>query len=161
MTEAIDTVTIGWIPYRPDEEEQHVSPARWGKDHWSTLAYLETRTVDHRGIIKNANMRCNARRHRPFANIAGGHLMDGASYPTRLNDGDLPNHDDWDCAQDIAAAGYIRLWWTEPIEHESAFGYAQARVEFTGEGLYVAHALRAHLAAGHNTASFRGPGAPS
>lgn len=155
----IEKELIGWIPYRPSDQPS-VPQEQWGKDHWSTLAYLECRAVNNEGTIKNANMRCNARRHRPFANIGpDGRLVQG-DYPTRLANGETKaDHDDWDCAFDLADAGYIRLWWTDPVEHVEMFGYAQARVEFTGEGLYLAHALRAHKAGGGTMATFHGAGA--
>jgi hypothetical protein len=92
--------------------------SEWGKDHWSTFAYLETRAVDHKGYIDSRHMR-------------GGFytkLGEEDKYPTRLRgyDGTDPsrlsgvmrrggyaetrlvfNHDDYDCVDDMIAEGLV------------------------------------------------------
>ena len=87
---------------------------RWGKDHFGTLLYIESRVVDFRG------------------KIAPAHMRTGARYPTYLRDGQLENHDDWDCLTDIEAAGLAR--------------YENDCVSLTDEGWRVAGLLRRHRA---------------
>lgn len=90
-----------------------IEPDRFGKDHWSTFAYLETRIVDHKGTIAHAQMRCHATRH-PIMLAAKSGIMsasgaDGSQYPTILAEGELPNHDDFDCIDDLIAAGLLEV----------------------------------------------------
>lgn len=102
-----------------------VPMARWGKDHWTTFAYVETRWVDHRGMLGHDQMRCDRRRHPMFyaakwRTIAFGSDMDGGRYPTRLKtetvdaDGrwgvaELAGHDDYDCLGDAIREGLIEV----------------------------------------------------
>jgi len=78
--------------------------SEFGKDHWSTFGYIEVRIVDHGGVPENHHLRCINKRH-PFFSHRGG---DASSYPTRLKGGKTQkNHDDWDCLEDLEAAGLI------------------------------------------------------
>lgn len=61
----------------------------WGRDHMSTLVYVETRAVDHSGQLMVA------------------HLRDGVKYPTRLKDSELIGHTDWHCLDDLEEAGLL------------------------------------------------------
>ncbi len=80
-----------------------VSIQNFGKDHWSTFAYVETRNVDHRGVLAFPHLRCVAARHPLY-----DHGHDASDYPTRLKDGaTISNHDDWDCIADLVAAGLL------------------------------------------------------
>ena len=91
-------------------EQQHLCELepipmnKWGKDHWSTLMYLETLAVDHKGLAKpvNARMRTNEIRHPHLLGNPGfsSDALNGSGYPTRLNDGEVKGHDDWDCVDD-------------------------------------------------------------
>jgi hypothetical protein len=99
---------------------------RFGKDHWSTLAYIETRIVDYRGVLSTDHMRISSRRHpmllamKPRARVLGA-TSDGADYPTRLKSEtvnpetglfeseNLPEHDDYDCVDDLIAAGLLTV----------------------------------------------------
>lgn len=116
--------------------------ARWGKDHWSTFAYIETRTVDYKGVPDKRHMRCDPALHPAHAHE--GSRM-GAPSPTRLNDGELPDHDDWSCLDDAEAAGMLTSSGTGmfPV-------YA-----LTEEGRRVADALREHKRQGGNFGNFR------
>ena len=74
-------------------EWEVVPPTDWGKDHWSTLAFLETAAVDNKGLVQNAHMRAHPRLHPKYA-----HTGSTGEYPTRLKDGfELKDHDDWSC----------------------------------------------------------------
>lgn len=69
-----------------------IPPERWGKDHRSTLLYVETRCVDYGGKLDRRQLRIGSDEH-----------------PTRLADGvDLAGHDDLDCIADFEAAGLLR-----------------------------------------------------
>lgn len=81
---------------------------RWGKDHWSTFAYIETCCVDNHGKLSCARMRPDANRHPLFVTHAQIKLPT-QEYPTRLNDGELKNHDDWDCLWDMVRLGLIEI----------------------------------------------------
>ncbi len=105
---------------------------RWGKDHWSTLAYLETRAVDSAGVIKNANMRTSIKRHPLF--VARGPLAsptDGGQYPTSYKDGEMCEHDDWDCLDDMVQAGLLSVRPANPELWEVPVG-SRGPIKFRG-----------------------------
>jgi hypothetical protein len=131
-----------------------IPPSEWGHDHWSTLAYVETRVVDHRGYINDAQMRSR-----------------DSGYPTRLAGGvEEPNHGDWDCVRDMVSAGLLTF---ERIPHDDMRRLSQKtvyanltpakivtrRITLTELGMKVAGELRAHKARGGNWRDFRWDGA--
>ncbi len=78
-----------------------IPPQEWGKDHWTTLLYVETRVVDHNGIINNAHMR-----------------QRNPKYPTFLKGGAKEaGHGDYDCLNDMLDAGLLTVEgsWDNPI----------------------------------------------
>ncbi len=94
-----------------------VEPGRFGRDHWSTLAYLETRIADHRGTINHNYMRCHSLRHPMMAQAKTQGLggFDASQFPTWLAGGEeLPDHDDYDCVDDLIAAGLLKVHMPEP-----------------------------------------------
>ena len=103
---------------------------RWGRDHESTLLYMESVCVDHRGVPDIRRMRCDPRRHPGLAHEVSRLL--GPCPPTRLKDGELLNHDDWDCVDDMVTAGVLVLRGTG----------MQPEVELTTAGWGLAHTLR-------------------
>lgn len=133
---------------------------QWGKDHWSTFSYIETRCVDHRGVLKNANMRTHASRHPLFLARGFASPGDGSSYPTIHKGGELPDHDDWDCLYDMVQSGLLTvqpkddaLWDVPvgsrgPIQHRGRLQRKELKVtvKLTDLGHKVAGELRAHLA---------------
>lgn len=124
----------------------HVS--RFGKDHWSTFAYIETRCVDHGGKLDPRHMRTNAQRH-PLLDANGCGWPEGRG--TKLQgyfveyDAEflLPDHDDWDCLEDLEAASLLEI-----------LSLATGRVRLTEQGMAVAGLLRAHKARGGQYAGF-------
>lgn len=108
----------------------------WGKDHLSTLLYIESRAVDGGGKPKIAQMRQWP--GHPRRGWEGGGMPSGpTAHPTRLKDGSgLSNHDDWDCVSDMEAAGLVEWHGTglQPI------------ITLTDYGWLVAGALRRHRA---------------
>lgn len=79
-------------------------PENWSRDHWSTFAYIETLAVDNNGVaIPNVTrMRTHKHNAGKFANT-----IPGDKYPTRLKEGVIENHDDWDCASDLIEHGFL------------------------------------------------------
>ena len=111
---------------------------KFGKDHWSTFGYIETRIVDHGGRPAKYHMRCGF--HHPLHR----HLIDEAP-STRLRDKETQaGHDDWDCLDDLEEAGLLTSSGTGmfPV-------YA-----LTTEGERVAAELRSFKAKGGNFSDF-------
>ena len=107
--------------------------ATFGRDHWSTFAYVETRCVDYEGVPDRRHLRCIHGRH-PGQKHEGG---DASQYPTRLkNNVDINNHDDWDCIDDLVREGLL----------ESRGTSLYPRFELTPLGREVASQLREHKA---------------
>jgi len=124
---------------------------QFGKDHWSTLAYVETRCVDFAGVLGKDQMRCNMNRH---ADMAGPHQQRSLvmkwqeKYGTVLNTGTIiVHHDDWDCLEDLIAAGFV-----EPI-----IPTYEGMVCMTEEGTRVAQLIRVFKSQGGRYADFRLP----
>ena len=85
----------------------------WGKDHWSTFAYMDTRCVDYIGVPNAEHLRVDGDRHPAFANGAW-RSTGGKKYPTLLKGGKrLADHDDWDCIDDLIAAGLLEWEGTD------------------------------------------------
>lgn len=120
----------------------------WAKDHWSTFAYLETIAVESggKGMPDLRRMRCDIDRHPGLAVASPmGGRAGMKKYPTRLKDGkQRRDHDDWDCVDDMEAAGLIEIHGTgiHPI------------VKLTREGEKMAAKLRAHKGSGGHFATF-------
>lgn len=136
---------------------------QWGSDHWSTLAYLETRIVDHKGQIEHDHMRCHPARH-PGMYAAKrrcfGASGDGSRYPTRLRDGEAADHDDYDCIDDMIAEGLVTVTMppvpsdvlvTGLVESTLA---ARATYSLTATGVAMASRLRQHRASGQPYRTF-------
>jgi hypothetical protein len=126
------------IDLRPIPVEQ------FGKDHWSTFAYLETRTVDYQGVPDLAHMRNDPRIHPLTANQTN-HLWPDQHYSTRLRDGsEQMLHDDWSCLEDLEKAGLLENigTGTNPV------------VKLTPRGLKVAAQLRAFKSRGGKFADY-------
>lgn len=131
----------------------------FGRDHWSLLAYIETCCVDsaHGGIgtIDKRRVRCNEERHPLSAINASMGVKWQPSYGTRLAgyflEGDqrdpsrqIPDHDDWDCMDDLEAAGLIEV-----------ISEAIGSVRLTDHGIQVSGLLRAWKARGGHYYQFR------
>lgn len=79
----------------------------WSRDHWSTLAYIETRCVDHGGVPNREHMRTNDEIHPGLSNSLCG-VRDPEKYPTILVDGSkVSDHDDWSCVDDFIEEGLM------------------------------------------------------
>jgi hypothetical protein len=137
-----------------------IPPQDWGKDHWSTLAYLETVMVDCGGfqVGRDPRMRANRRNFRVMAemcpnpqraglNTASRAVAMDRSNGSRLRDGSVvDNHDDWCCVQDMAEAGLFRTG-VEGVEPKRV-------LKLSALGLKVCAELRAWKAGGGQLKDF-------
>lgn len=122
-----------------------VPPTEWGKDHWSTLAFLEAMAVDNKGLVKVAYMRTDPDIHPKYDH--DGEARKRKKYPTRLRDrSELTGHDDWSCMEDM-------------IDARMMFALMRDRrvwIFLTPFGTDVAGALRAYKAWGGLYRDFSG-----
>lgn len=86
-----------------------IPPKDWGRDHISTFAYAMACVHTNRGRVERPRMRVGS--HRPGLRHLPADAYGGeGEYPTRLRDGrEVYGHDDYDCLDDIAAAGYFKV----------------------------------------------------
>ncbi len=146
-----------------NKETTSINSSQFGKDHWSLFGYVEDRCVNGRegfGTLDRDRLRCNINRHPMLASPSHRDSPWKLSYSTRLygffqfSDKDKPesailggfqirDHDDWDCLDDLDAAGFIEVIST-------VNGY----VKLTKIGMRVAASLRAHKANGGSFANF-------
>ena len=115
----------------------------WGKDHWSTLLYIECRAVDNKGKLDRRQMRCDSDLHPMLdanARILG---PDRKKYPTLLKDKTkILNHDDWSCIEDMQAVGLLSC------------GALGASIMLTNKGWEAAGKLRRWRAEGNRVGEF-------
>lgn len=103
----------------PVTKDQYVAPALFGRDHWTTLAYIESVMADCAGfqLGTDPRMRSNRRNYRVMSEVprpkraknptATVHLMTSED-GSRLNNGQVVHgHDDWNCVEDFAAVGFF------------------------------------------------------
>lgn len=109
-----------------------IPPELWGKDHWSLLGYVATRFD---GDLKHQNLRCNIAKHPLLVGHPGQRWQD--SYSTRLKNGQALGHDDWDCLDDLEAAGLVNI-----------ISLVNGIVFLTAKGNTVVFALRKHKESG-------------
>lgn len=111
---------------------------RWGRDHWSTYAYLASIILNHEGVPSRARMRCDADIHPglddPLRAVTFG--SNRKKYPTRLRDGEQEGHDDWSCVEDMVTTGLVE--WNGTGAHP--------RFAFTDSGWAVWHQFNRHIA---------------
>ena len=122
--------------------------AEWGRDHWSVLAYVETRCVDAGGVLDHDHMTTNRATHPGLEGprvTASGLLRDEPfKYHTRLRDGVELGHDNWNCFYDREEAGLVVDVGTG----------VQPRAKMTPLGVQLAEEIRAHKAGGGSFSSF-------
>ena len=86
---------------RPRGSEVEMS--RWGKDHWSTFAFVARCCAD--GGARGFDI--------PHRRPAFAHIRWDQNVPTILRGGEkLYDHDDWDCLDDAQAAGLLLICGT-------------------------------------------------
>lgn len=140
----------------------HIPMDLWSKDHWSTLAYIETVMMDCGGfeIGLDARMKTNRRNFRVFQEQCPTPkrpwpkqmaISMRPEHATRLKDGtQIDSHDDWACLQDMAASGFFN----EPPGDIDV----GATVTLSDKGRTIVNALRAHKSNGGHFANFLSPG---
>jgi len=126
---------------------------QWGKDHWSTLAYIETCIVDQQvvadiGGLDKRKMRCNPKTHPHWAHLPdwshdNGTRLKGYKSKEETPDLLLPTHDDWDCVEDMEAENLVMIC-----------SVANCWVSLTNEGRDIASQLREHKSKGGNFSDF-------
>lgn len=132
-----------------------VSIENWGKDHWSLLAYIEYRGVNHQGILDKMHLRiknpmvANSTDYplpRPEWQPGWGTKLRGYFHPNGDRDESkmLPDHDDLDCIEDMEKAGLVENLGT---------GLNPA-CKLTKKGQQFANALSAHKQEGMSFAAF-------
>lgn len=139
-------------------EPEFVPISAWGRDHFSTLAYIETRCVDHRGTVDNRHLRADPKLHPGLADarnyidgVVGGTARVNRNpkiSPTRLKDGvEKAQHDDWSCLEDMEAGGLLEWNGTgmNPV------------FKLTTLGKIIAASLRSHKMEGGVFANFEVP----
>lgn len=188
MSEFSDLVKAftGQEPEAPEWRTTSIPPidmSLFGRDHWSTFAYIETRIVDHKGALSHAHMRCHPQRHPVMMHAKGSGMgvADGSDYPTILRGGEeARDHDDYDCVDDLIAAGLLEVHMPEVgpggfyvnaygrpatvtgdvIRPEFVTGLnelqlcAHATFSLTERGKQVASDLRLHHSVNRNFATF-------
>lgn len=118
-------------------EPEFIKMSKWGKDHWSLLAYLEAMCVDGTdgvGTIDFLKVRVNPARHPKLLGkpmVAARTWQD--SYGTRLVGKVLPTHDDIDCLADLRRANLVDV-----------IDLQEGSVQLTERGKDYALALRRH-----------------
>jgi hypothetical protein len=142
--------------------DDYIPASHWGKDHWTTLAYVDAVMTDMAGFQVGADPRMRSNRRnfrvmhaecpRPKRATNGGHAAMGAiaadlSMGSCLKDGSVvQNHDDWSCVQDMAEAG---LFTVGPDDVEP-----REILHFSAKGRAWANELRQHKQAGGAFAGF-------
>jgi len=124
--------------------------SKWGKDHWSTFAYLETLAVDGGkdgwAIPVRERMRTHEIRHPHLLGNSGfgSESFHASKYPTRLKEGEVKGHDDWDCIDDMVKEGLL----------EDVGSGLNRAFTFTKLGKECASKLRQHKMEGNNFGTF-------
>jgi hypothetical protein len=123
-------------------ENDFVPPELWGRDHYSTLAYVEARLVEGCYTVSfDPRMRQNRRHFRVLPGRKGQGVPMSPEHGSRLADGTyLPWHDDWCCVQDMLQAG---LFEGDPDDWDAGM-----TLKLSDKGHAAAAALRKHKAEG-------------
>ena len=135
--------------YMSAPSRKKVQMSEFGKDHWSLLAYCETRIVDYFGVLDMKHLR--GRAPHPSATILkwekkwgtilkGYFLNDNKTDETKI----LTQHDDYDCLLDLKNAGLLKDIGT----------VLSPTASLTTLGESVCASLRKHKADGGQFATF-------
>lgn len=123
----------------------------WGKDHFSTLVYIETRCVDYKGVPSLDHLRCNPARHQHYGGRAARLVgtMERRDEPWKYGSvvrggSRIPEHDDWDVIEDLVRAELLLNVGTG----------ANPVFKLTESGWELVQAIRKHMAAGGQVSTF-------
>jgi hypothetical protein len=117
-----ETADTSGMPVVDNVQPMAIPPNRWGEDHWALLSYVVS-CFD--GSLDLERLRCNGntRLKGPSDRVIG--------------------HDDWDCLQDLEAAGLVEI-----------ISRLAGIVHLTEKGNAVAFRLREHKWNGQTFATF-------
>lgn len=126
----------------PEVHADRTPPSEWGKDHWSTYAYIAYCVTNRGGQPELSRMRCDPEVHPglTWARLWPG--SDRPCSPTRLKraaDGSPRyawSHDDWSCVEDFESAGLL-VWGGSGIH---------PILRFTEAGWKLWHLFEKHIA---------------
>lgn len=134
-----------------------ITISQFGRDHWSLLAYIETRTVDHKGVLDKNHLRIKEEVDAAGRTYIGpkhewnpdwGTRLKGFAIDKNYQEIDsslrLPNHDDLDCFDDLENAKLI----------ENLGSGLNPAAKLTKKGIEIASKLREHKATGGNFSDF-------
>ncbi|KWU17954.1 hypothetical protein [Burkholderia cenocepacia] len=138
--------------------DDFIPASHWGKDHWSTLAYIDTVMTDVAGfqVGSDARMRSNRRNFRVMtaecprprrATHRSAEVVMDLEHGSRLRDGFVvKNHDDWGCVQDMAEAGLFTVGPADVQPKET--------LHLSRKGQHWVAELRKHKQAGGSFSEF-------
>ncbi|MBD3004694.1 hypothetical protein [Streptomyces sp. 5-10] len=115
------------IQWRNRLNRTPVPSDQWGTDHWSLLVYIETRTVDHHGLIDWNHLTLS---HKNWPGLYAARAWvnqdtsydAGERYPLRLRGGKtLPGHCEADALMDLMDAGLIEIQMPRPDDSGDYF----------------------------------------
>lgn len=113
------------MPPKHFTSEQYIPISYWSKDHWSTLAYIDSVMTDQGGfqVGFDIRMRQNRRNYRVMSEqcprprrnsrparigaMASGAVMTPTDTTVLCCGATTESHDDWSCVQDMAQAGFF------------------------------------------------------
>lgn len=111
---------IAWTPAYP----VRTPPQAWGDSHWRVLQYVEERCVSNGGTLSPEHLRINPEQHyQQYAQGAAARAKTEEFTPSVIKAADYPatdgnyaekaliGHDEYDCLDDLGAAGYLRCTW--------------------------------------------------
>lgn len=117
----------------------HIPIDQWSIDHWSTLLYIESRIVDHKGYVDHRQLRAHPKIHPQFA-----HQKDAPG--TRIHPNKIVHpHDDWSCIEDMIAEGLVEWGGTG----------TDPQFSLTDRGHRAAASLRKHRSRGGQYKDFQ------
>ena len=139
------------LTFVSNEDDAAIPMEKWGRDHWSTFSFVCAWFISwgSKGfpIRQRADhMRTDTDLHPEMAGRRTALLGNTKKYPTRLREGEIDNHDDWSCLEDIEAAGLVRREGTgvDPV------------IFLTEAGAKMHAALEGHRARGGTMSDFEG-----
>lgn len=122
---------------------------KWGRDHWSTLAFVATVMADRGQFVMtgDARMRSNRKNFQAMPSTNG--IVMRKEHGSRLSDGSsVEDHDDWCCIQDFAAEGLLTV---EEID-------VGERFRFSNKGQALVTSLLTHKMKGGTFSNYKAPG---
>ena len=138
-------------PSKEHTKDGYVPVEKWGRDHWSTLAYFRSVEIDRAGFLVKADPRMRmGRYHYRVLKAREPAIPMTPEYGSRLNDDTfIPGHDDIHCISDFAEAGLLTCddSGVEPGE----------TLHLSPKGVQLAEALLQHKASGGSFSTFKVP----